>query len=263
MCNFPLQAPPPPPTVRGRRPARARARAAARAAAADRAAPRPAMTVVLVASVKSNVEDLGAEYDEHGLLVPLLLLALAGWASVRGLCGLPALVRGVRRRWARWELLHAPLRRLDLSPLGLERTLVLRQSFTGRCAPGAGADELGTGGALWGGALELSSWLLHGGAERLRGARCVELGAGLGLTSMVAALAPAGGAPRELLLTDGHPPVVEAARQHVADNLTPTEVETVQLAVMCYPWGDEAGTEAVSSFGSGGAYDLILAADVV
>ena len=154
------------------------------------------------------------EFDDHSMLLPMVGFAALLWAMISAVRSIPAIIRAVATRFRRWELLHAPERSLDLAPLGLARKIVIRQDFTGRCAPSAGG--LGTGGALWGGALELSSWLLNGtpGGASLRGARVVELGAGLGLASMVAALTPSG-PPQELIMTDGHPPVLAAAEAHL------------------------------------------------
>ena len=221
-----------------------------------------------------------------GEVLTLVLLAGLGWLLLAGTRGVLALARAAWARAERWELLEQPQREIDLTPLGLRRTFAVRQDFHGRCAPTA--DNLGTGGALWGGSLELSSFLLHEAAQagvRLGGARVIELGAGLGLASMVVAAAAAaadGGAgsdadgarsclrqvaaaagddagdggsrPRRLVATDGHNSVVEACQKIVEANLLGGEIEVQRLG-----WGD---MDALRELG-GGPWDVIMGSDIV
>ena len=209
-----------------------------------------------------------SEFDDHSLVLPVMGLAALLWALFSALCGLPSLLGAVVTRFRRWELLHAPERSLDFTLLGLPRKFVIRQAFTGRCAPSA--EGLGTGGALWGGALELSSWLLNGmpgaelagGAVSTKGGRCVELGAGLGLVSMLVALMPLG-PPQELFLTDGHPPVLAAAQAHLVENLSQAEIEAAGLSARVACWGDAKDVQGLLTAGRGGAFDFIFGADVV
>ena len=189
-------------------------------------------------------------------------LGVAAWLTFAAGGGALRAARAAWSRWRRWELLELDEREIDLAPLGLERRFVLRQEFVGRCAPSA--DSLGTGGALWGGALELSSFLLHEADRagvRLAGARVVELGAGLGLTSMVACIAGSV-PPARLVVTDGHAPVVERAQAAVDVNLTPAEVKAAGLSVERLGWGDTEGIAALLG-GGGGAFDIIMGADIV
>jgi predicted nicotinamide N-methyase len=199
-------------------------------------------------------------------------LALVGalvWLLLLGARSIGSLATAVRVRWARWELLDHAERTIDLSPLGLRRRpFVLRQDFQGRCAPTADGN-LGTGGALWGGSLELSSFLLHEAANagvHLGAASVLELGAGLGLTSMaIAAAAHATDGehevspPRSLVLTDGHASVVELCRQNVQANLSDGEVSACGLQVQRLGWGD---TDAIHALGPK-PFDVILGSDVV
>ena len=156
---------------------------------------------------------MAAEEEEDGgassPAAAALCLAALSWLLLQCCLSLRDLARTTASRWERWELLEQEQREIDLAPLGLKRRFVVRQEFSGRCAPSE--EGLGTGGALWAGALELSSFLLHEASDTgvtLGGKRVIELGAGLGLASMVAAVAPASCRPSELVLTDGHAPVV-------------------------------------------------------
>jgi hypothetical protein len=184
----------------------------------------------------------GGELSEIvGQVSGLALVGALVWLMLLGARSIGSLATAVLDRWARWELLDHAERTIDLSPLGLHRRpFVVRQDFQGRCAPTADGN-LGTGGALWGGSLELSSFLLHEAEHagvHLGAASVLELGAGLGLTSMAIAAASHASsddrevlAPRSLLLTDGHAPVVELCRQNVQANLADHEVSACGLQV--------------------------------
>ena len=197
----------------------------------------------------------------------LAFLGVLGWLVLLGARSIGSLATAAWARWGRWELLDHAERMIDLSPLGLRlRPFVVRQEFQGRCAPSADGN-LGTGGALWGGSLELSSFLLHeaqAAGVHLDGAKVVELGAGLGLTSMVIATAAqaVGGSheaarPRSVVVTDGHAPVVELCRQNVQANLSDHEVSACGLEVQRLGWG-----ASVSALGPE-PFDVILGSDVV
>jgi hypothetical protein len=144
---------------------------------------------------------------EYFLILPLGLLL---YVLLGALCSLPEVVRAIRNRVAAWELLEAPVRTVDLCPLGFQRRFTLRQEYGSDETAGAeaGVDHSirRTGLTLWGGALDLCSFLLKDGsaaghlaARAGQGCSVLELGAGLGLPSMVAALA--GASP--VVVTDG------------------------------------------------------------
>lgn len=201
-------------------------------------------------------------------LLALLFVGMLSWLLLLGARSVAALTRMARARWERWELLDQLERTIDLSPLGLERRrpFIVRQDFQGRCAPSD--HDLGTGGALWGGSLEMSSFLLHEAADAgvsLGGATVIELGAGLGLTSMVIAAAVHSGdknehpCPHSLFVTDGHAPVVELCRKNIQANLSDHEVLACRLTVRRLGWGDNDAIRALSAK----PFDVILGSDVV
>ena len=216
-----------------------------------------------------------ATADLAMLLPPAALLLYLVISCLRQL---PGLVVAAVGRVKAWELLEAPVRTIDLTPLGVDRRVLLRQHYgAAEADPEAGgaaevpeADTAAaaggvpdgvlarpTGRVLWGGALDLVSFLLadnldgsgasDGGHPDLRaalklrdaargtgtgegsgswgggqlcGCPVLELGAGLGLPAIVAALCGA----RPVVLTDGAAGAVAAAQSSVSENLSEAEV---------------------------------------
>ena len=64
-------------------------------------------------------------------------------------------------------------------------------------------------------------------------------------------------------MTDGHPPVLAAAEAHLIENLSQAEIEAAGLSARVACWGDAADLQGLLTAGRGGAFDLILGADVV
>lgn len=205
------------------------------------------------------------EIADYLLLLPLGLLL---WLLLSCLWGLPGLFRTVRAKAAAWELLEAAERRVDLTLLGFsaERPLVLRQQYGAEEPvggdPGVDSSIRRTGLTLWGGALDMASFLLvdrveHpamaaiGGAKLVQGS-VLELGAGLGLPSMVAALTEGF---KPVVATDGSAAAVAAAAASVAENLSAAEVAAGVVRVERLRWGDQGTfphTHSHSLFGRAG-----------
>ena len=126
----------------------------------------------------------------------------------------------------------------------------LREGGAPSGAVGIGADrERCTGALVWDSSLVLATYLArHHGALLPRGARCVELGAGLGLVGLTAA---ALGYPATL--TD-RAEQLPALREGVAANSLGALASVAELA-----WGDDAAADALADGGVG----CVCAADCI
>ena len=129
------------------------------------------------------------------------------------------------------------------------RTLRLRQGWR---PDGRGGTGLGFGAAVYPSAIVLSHFLECTFADRLRGRRVVELGAGVGLCALAAALVGAG----RVVATDGDATSVALCADNVARHGLGAAVTCRKLL-----WGD-AGDTAAAVAACGGAVDVVLGADV-
>jgi hypothetical protein len=117
---------------------------------------------------------------------------------------------------------------------------------------------MGVGSALWDGAVILSEYVSHpaSGCD-VRDKRVLIIGAGLGLEAMAAAV----GGAKEVCCTDGDPLLLPLTRKNIKANLTDKEAACIEVVELL--WGEDEHMKTVKEWGSGGAYDVILAADVV
>jgi predicted RNA methylase len=138
-----------------------------------------------------------------------------------------------------------------------ERTLDVEQGWKpdGRGGSGASDERLGFGASVYDASFVLSDflWRMRGDAS-LDGARVVELGAGVGLASIVAAAAGAA----EVVATDGDAALVSPEgllSRNLRANLTTAEQGRARAAQLM--WGDEDAAAALRP-----PFDFVLAADV-
>ncbi|KAJ1481300.1 putative methyltransferase-domain-containing protein [Baffinella frigidus] len=127
------------------------------------------------------------------------------------------------------------------------RKIAIKQSF----------DKNGsrsTGSAVWEGDVVLTKYM-QDEPEVWKGKRVIELGAGTGLASIVAALLGA----TEITLTDGDSKVLELAKKNLEANLSPAELAASGLEVAQLRW--EAAADPAWKFLRGEGVDLIVAAD--
>ena len=157
-------------------------------------------------------------------------------------------------------------------------TIEIQQDPKGYVAVGDG-----TGMVTWGSAFCLSDLLqraavsppssspgLLGIPRDLSGARVVEVGAGLGLCSLVCCKLGAA----EVVATDGSESVLELLKRNAAENLAPQQREGGRLTIRRLRWGDAEGITALRSeqssssgreaaaVAAGGAFDVVVMADV-
>lgn len=105
-----------------------------------------------------------------------------------------------------------------------------------------------TGQTLWRGGELLARWIEE---RQIEFGRCLEVGAGLGLCSLVAERCSRGGV---VVATDGDDLAVDSLRRNIALNDSKVFVRKLR-------WGDvEAGKSILDEFG--GQFDYVLAADV-
>ena len=130
-------------------------------------------------------------------------------------------------------------------------TIEIQQDPKGYVAVGDG-----TGMVTWGSAFCLSDLLqraavsptssspgLLGIPRDLSGARVVEVGAGLGLCSLVCCKLGAA----EVVATDGSESVLELLKRNAAENLAPQQREGGRLTIRRLRWGDAEGITALRS----------------
>lgn len=123
------------------------------------------------------------------------------------------------------------------------------------------------GQQLWRGALLLSEAILAR-RDELRGRTLLELGAGLGLASIVAARVAR---PARVIVTDmDDEAVLDLARANVAANVGSREEKRVDVVVRALDWEKEEGgsggggdDDGIGDLDGDGAVGVILAADVV
>ena len=133
-----------------------------------------------------------------------------------------------------------------------DRTIKIQQAWK---ADGRGGTVLGFGASVYNGSILLAYWLASKqGKSLLANSNVVEVGAGLGLCSLVAALS----SPRNIVCTDGDEGSVALAKDNAERNGFGGCVKCCRLC-----WGDAADIERVRGECLGGGADVLLAADVV
>ena len=126
-----------------------------------------------------------------------------------------------------------------------------------------------TGAAVWNGA-NMAAWYLENtlGRDRVAGSHVVELGAGVGFTSLVAhALGAA-----EVAITDGSAEVLELARDNIALNVPADQRAGIYTAQLRWNTPDEgtfrpaasgaSGASGASATSASAPWDYVIAADV-
>ena len=128
------------------------------------------------------------------------------------------------------------------------RLLTIRQDWGGSAS---------TGAAIWNGA-NVATWYLEHelGPQSVQGKSVLELGAGVGFTSLVASSLGAA----EVVITDGNEDVLKLAEQNIALNLAAPEKESgVRTARLRWNTEDEKSLLRASS---GQPWDFVFASDV-
>jgi len=127
------------------------------------------------------------------------------------------------------------------------RLLTLRQDWGGSAS---------TGAAVWNGA-NVAAWYLERGELRddVRNSRVLELGAGVGFSSLVANSLGAA----EVVITDGNEDVLKLADENIAVNVPRESAGVVRTARLRWNTDDEA---ALLRAQDGAPWDFVLASDV-
>ena len=123
-----------------------------------------------------------------------------------------------------------------------------------------------TGAAVWNGA-NMAAWYLENalGRDRVAGSHVVELGAGVGFTSLVAhALGAA-----EVAITDGNEDVLKLARDNIEVNVPADERARVYTAQLRWNTPDEgtfrpttSSADTTTTAAAAAPWDYVIAADV-
>lgn len=127
------------------------------------------------------------------------------------------------------------------------RLLTIRQDWGGSAS---------TGAAVWNGA-NVATWFLENriGPEAVRGKSFIELGAGVGFTSLVADALGAS----EVAITDGNEDVLGLANKNIATNVQPRAGSNIYTARL--RWNTDDETSLLKS-ASGRPWDYVFASDV-
>eukprot|EP01043_Picozoa_sp_COSAG02_P053047 COSAG02_NODE_5806_length_4023_cov_5.908002_2_plen_328_part_00 len=123
----------------------------------------------------------------------------------------------------------------------------------------AGFDEVGLGAMVWSSAVALSIWLSRAastGQLLMKGARMLELGAGVGLPGLMCAQLGAD-APSQVTLTDLSPQLIDRIRANAERN---AKAGTPLPEAALLNWGEQAAAESSLDCGE---YDVIIGADLV
>jgi len=128
------------------------------------------------------------------------------------------------------------------------RFLTIRQDWGGSAS---------TGAAVWNGA-NMGSWYLENvlGRDKLQGASVLELGAGVGFTSLVAQFMGAS----DVVITDGNEDVLKLAGKNIDINIPDGEKGTIRTARL--QWDTEDENSFLVSPKTSKPWDYIIAADV-
>lgn len=138
------------------------------------------------------------------------------------------------------------------------KVMTIRQDWGGSAS---------TGAAIWNGA-NMATWYMENviGSSNLKDKSVIELGAGVGLTSLVA---NAMGADT-VLITDGNEDVLKLADQNIDLNSIKNDKQKIQTARLRWNTEDEASVTSLLKDAGGGTssstqreyYDYIIASDV-
>jgi predicted nicotinamide N-methyase len=123
----------------------------------------------------------------------------------------------------------------------------------------AGFERIGLGAVVWSSAIGLSIWLsraAHTGQLRLKGARVLELGAGVGLPGLMCAQLGAD-APSQVTLTDLSTQLIDRMRENAEHN---AKAGTPLPEAALLNWDEQAAADSALSCGE---YDVIIGADLV
>jgi predicted nicotinamide N-methyase len=119
----------------------------------------------------------------------------------------------------------------------------------------AKATSKSTGTSVWEASVVLSEYMQNGLPKGYwNGKRVLELGAGTGFTSIVAAALGA----QKVVVSDGNARVLQLASQNAAANLTPSQLQAMAFSQL--QW--EAAADPNWKYEEGEQFDVILAADV-
>lgn len=104
----------------------------------------------------------------------------------------------------------------------------------------------------------MGSWYLENviGRDKLKGASVIELGAGVGFTSLVAQYLGA----TDVVITDGNEDVLKLADENIVINIPEDEKQTIRTARL--QWDTEDEDSFLTSPKSNKPWDYIIAADV-
>lgn len=113
-----------------------------------------------------------------------------------------------------------------------------------------------TGAAVWNGA-NMAGWYMENvlGKEKMSGSTLLELGAGVGFTSLIANALGA----TEVVITDGNTDVLKVADFNIEMNAPETKLPNLRTAQLRWNTEDE---KALKSNKDGRPWDYIVAADV-
>ncbi len=137
------------------------------------------------------------------------------------------------------------------------RDVRLRQVQRGNGNDIKKAAPAGTGAILWNASVALARFLeTRHGASSLRDKTVVEIGAGLGLPSISAALLGA-----RVTATDGDDAVIPTLRENIQNNVR--EAATHTPIVKQYTWGSAAAAAVRTAGEATSGFDYVIAADVV
>lgn len=131
--------------------------------------------------------------------------------------------------------------------------MVIEQAWK---ADGRGGTALGFGASVYDAAFVLGDYVHRNSATTVAGKRVIELGAGLGFTSLAAVL----GGSSAVVSTDGDAELLELTAKNIntnLENLGRTEIQH-RVRVMPLLWGDEVAIAAAR-----GPFDVVLVADCV
>lgn len=121
-----------------------------------------------------------------------------------------------------------------------------------------GGTKIGFGASVYNGAFVLSSFV-ESHPDLVLGKRCIELGSGPGLVSVVAMKAGA----KKMLCTDGDSISVSLALENIKLNCSVKQVHRGLIQSKKLYWGNNEDLQSCVSSFDGGEIDVILASDVV
>jgi predicted nicotinamide N-methyase len=136
----------------------------------------------------------------------------------------------------------APFSQKKRSFTFLGKTVVIKQAHESK--------DAGTGGAVWDGAIVFSYYVQNFVGDKWQGKRVIELGSGLGLVSIVCALAGA-----DVLATEGDSLLLPTLKYNITQN---TDRHEHEIDLEQYWWGDDISMSKIDP-----PYDIIVASDII